>query len=61
MSDFKIDIDLEEAERKLTIRERVGVYLLFSMFRMVYPAKYQHQVDKMEEALFVCFGFKERK
>lgn len=49
MSKLVIDINPEEAQRTLTVRERVGLALLLVMFRIVFPARYSHQLDNLDE------------
>ncbi len=44
--DIKIDIDYDKADARLCLRERVGIRILLVIFRMVFPAKYDHQIDK---------------
>ena len=39
-----LDISKEESTRELSIRERVGIQLLLIIFRIIYPARYDHQV-----------------
>lgn len=49
MSKLVIDISPEESQRALTARERVGLALLLVMFRIVFPARYSHQLDTLDE------------
>lgn len=39
-----IQIDKEEAVRQLSLRERTGIQLLLIIFRIIYPARYEHEV-----------------
>lgn len=48
---FDIEISPDEAARRLTVRERIGIYLLFCIFTMIYPAKYSHQYKEFGEFL----------
>ena len=59
MANLKIEIDEAEAYRKMTLREKAGIYILFTIFRMIYPAKYSHQLDKLEGAIFGCLEVKD--
>ena len=47
-----IQIDKEEALRLLTLRERTGIQLLLIIFRIVYPAKYEHEVKNALAPLY---------
>lgn len=49
---IQLDIDEERATRKLTWRERVGVRILLTLFLIIYPCKYPHQVDNMFDDIF---------
>lgn len=40
-----IDIDKDEAARPFTLRERCGLHLLLIIFRMIYPTRFDHQID----------------
>ena len=42
-----IDVDEAQAARKLTTREVIGIKILMTVFSMVYPFKYRHQVKKL--------------
>ncbi len=45
MSDLKeIQIDLDKAGRPLGIRERISIKILLTVFAMIYPAKWPHEV-----------------
>lgn len=47
----QIDIDHDEAARAFTLRERAAIQILLIIFRMVLPAKYDHQVNAAFEPL----------
>ncbi|MCW5548891.1 MAG: hypothetical protein KIT44_07995 [Opitutaceae bacterium] len=40
-----IDIDKDEAARPFTLRERCGLHILLIIFRMIYPTRFDHQID----------------
>lgn len=44
---IQLDMDEEKALKKLTWRERVGIRLLLTVFVMVYPIKYNHQLKEL--------------
>ena len=39
-----IEIDKEEVHRSFSLREKVAIQLLLIIFRIIYPARYEHQV-----------------
>lgn len=43
---MKIDINLDEAKRRLTLKEKVSIKILLAIFYILFPAVYSHQVDK---------------
>lgn len=47
-----IQIDKEEAIRPLTLREKTGVQLLIIIFRIIYPARYEHEVKNALAPLY---------
>lgn len=47
-----IQIDKEEAIRPLTLREKTGVQLLLIIFRIIYPARYEHEVKNALAPLY---------
>lgn len=47
-----ITIDKDEAIRPLTLREKTGVQLLLIIFRIIYPAKYEHEVKNALAPLY---------
>lgn len=49
---IQLDIDEEKSLRKLTWRERIGIRILLTLFLIIYPAKYGHQVDTMFGDIF---------
>jgi hypothetical protein len=53
-----IQIDKEEAIRPLTLREKIGVQILIIIFRIIYPARYEHEV---KAALAPIFELIDRK
>lgn len=44
---IQIDVDPEQAQRFLSARERVGLYLLGVMFLIIFPARYSHQMKEL--------------
>lgn len=48
---ISIDVDQEKAQKALTARERLGVYLIYLMFHLIYPARYNHQLKVIDEML----------
>ena len=55
MSDYTIQIDEEKAARKLSWREKCAIKILMLLFCIVYPARYQHELDKVFRELFEGF------
>lgn len=47
-----IQIDKEEAIRPLTLRERTGVQILLLIFRIIYQARYEHEVKAALAPIF---------
>ena len=47
-----IQIDKEEALRHFTLREKIGVQILLLLFKMIYPAKYEHEVKNAFAPLY---------
>lgn len=47
-----IEIDPELARKNLSIREKAGICILLVIFRMVFPAKYEHQMKASLAPLF---------
>ena len=48
---IEIDIDSEESTRSLTLREKLSIYILLLIFRLIIPAKYGHQVNSALEPI----------
>ena len=48
---IKLDIDEEKAAKPLGIREWVGCVLLLTVFNIVFPARYGHQLDALWDSL----------
>lgn len=46
-----IEIDNELASRHLTFRTRLAILILLLIFRILYPAKYSHQVNQVFEPI----------
>lgn len=55
MSDYTIQIDEEKAARKLSWREKCAIKILMLLFCIVYPARYQHELEKVFRELFEGF------
>lgn len=53
-----IDIDQELALRPLSLREKVAIHLLMVVFRMIIPAKYDHQLRSMMDPVYTLMGLK---
>lgn len=52
----QIDIDNETSFRPLSLRERAGIHILMLIFRIVFPAKYQHQLNDSLKPLIELLG-----
>lgn len=50
--EFRIEIDEEKAQQKLTFRERQGIRILIIIFTIIYPAKYSHQLKDIFSEIF---------
>lgn len=48
----QIEIDKDESVRPLTLRERAGIQIMLVIFRLIFPAKYEHQVKSALAPLF---------
>ena len=48
----QIQIDKDESIRPLSLRERTGIQLLLIIFRIVYPARYEHEVKSALAPLY---------
>lgn len=48
---MKFDIDLDEVNRPLSKREKLGIWLLLFIFRLVMPCKYAHQLDAITKEI----------
>lgn len=44
---MQIEIDNELANRPISNREKIAVFVLLMIFHLILPAKYSHQVDKL--------------
>lgn len=47
-----IEIDKEEVQRSFSMREKVAIQLLLIIFRIIYPARYEHQVKTALSPLY---------
>ena len=47
----EIAIDKTEAARPLSLREKMAIYILIVIFRIIVPSKYPHQVDSAMKPL----------
>jgi hypothetical protein len=45
---MKIEIDLDEEKnmRPLSIRERAGIFLLLTLFHLIYPVRYPYKMNE---------------
>lgn len=48
---IEFDVDSEKAQRPLTARERVGVYLLLAIFSIIFPIKHSFQAREFFETI----------
>ena len=48
---MQLEIDTEEVQRPLSRREKVGIWILLLIFRIVMPCKYTHQIDAVVKAI----------
>lgn len=54
--DIKIEINQDQANTHLSLRERVGIRILLVVFRIIFPAKYDHQIDSALKPLDKVLG-----